>query len=279
MTEIAEWHPEGPQLADYANGRLSGPRGSVIGGSIEAHLIACESCRTAVAAHVPEQRLSTVWNTVRERVDAPKRSLIERLMTRCGLPEADVRVLLATPTLRLAWLAGMVATLGFGVWAAHARGGNDLPFLLVAPLLPVLGVASAFTPRLDPAYDVARAASYSAVRLVLVRSVAVVTATIVLGFAAALALPVLSLAVAAWLLPALSLTCVVLAIATWWEPQRAAAIVAAGWVVAVVGIARESTDPLAAFGASGQVAVTALGIAALVVFIVRHNSVDAWSSR
>jgi hypothetical protein len=173
----------------------------------------------------------------------------------------------------------MTATLAFGVWAAHARNGSDLPFLLVAPLLPVLAIASAFAPQLDPAYDVARAAPYSAVRLVLVRSIAVLATTIVLGFTAALALPVLSLTVAAWLMPALSLTCAVLAIATWWDPQRAAAVVATGWVVGVLAAARESTDPLAAFSATGQYAVTALGLAALAVFVVRHNSVDAWRKR
>src|SRR3954471_22392401 len=270
-THYAEWHPEGAQLADYARGLLSGPRGAVLGGSIEAHLMACATCRSAVATHAPEQRLAAVWTTVEERIDAPRRSAAERLFNRCGLPEADVRVLLATPSLRLAWVLGMVATLSFAVWAAHARGGNDLPFLLVAPLLPVLAVASAFTRRLDPAHDVARAAPYSALRLVLVRSVAVLATTIVLGFTAALALPVLSLTIAAWLLPALSLTCVVLAVATWWEPQRAALVVATAWVTTVGVVARESRDPLEAFGASGQYAVTVLGLAALTVFVVRHN--------
>lgn len=279
MTQLADWHPEEAQLADYSRGGLSGPRGAVIGASIEAHLMACGSCRGVAATHVSDQRLAAVWTLVEERVDAPPRTWAERLLTRCGLPEADVRVLLATPSLRLAWLAGMAATLAFGVWAAHARGGNDLPFLLLAPLLPVLAVASAFTAGLDPAHDVARAAPYSAVRLVLVRSVAVLATTIVLGFAAALALPVLSVTVAAWLLPALSLTCVVLAMATWWEPQRAAAVVAAGWVVAVGLAARETTDPLAAFSATGQVAVAVLGVTALTVFVVRHNSVDAWRTR
>ena len=72
----------------------------------------------------------------------------------------------------------------------HSTGWAALiPFLFIAPLLPLAAVAAAFSPRLDPAFDLARAAPISGAWLLCVRSVAVIAVTLVPTVAAALLLP------------------------------------------------------------------------------------------
>ena len=62
-------------------------------------------------------------------------------------------------------------------------------FLALAPVLPVAGVAVAFGPRTDPLHEVAVAAPYSSFRLLLLRSAAVLTTSLLLAVPAAALLP------------------------------------------------------------------------------------------
>jgi hypothetical protein len=61
-------------------------------------------------------------------------------------------------------------------------------FLVVAPLGPLAGVAVAFAGGLDPTREIGLAAPYSGLRLLLVRTAAVVAVTVPIVGAAALAL-------------------------------------------------------------------------------------------
>ena len=77
-------------------------------------------------------------------------------------------------------------------------------FLLVAPLLPLAGVAAAYGPLVDPAYELALAAPLGSLRLLLLRAVAVVAVDdAARRWPRALALPGLDWTAAAWLLPSL----------------------------------------------------------------------------
>jgi hypothetical protein len=69
-----EWHIDGDDLADYAEGRT----GPVMLASVEAHLIACERCRSALSMRVhaddarDDTRADRVWAGCR-RVDRGNR--------------------------------------------------------------------------------------------------------------------------------------------------------------------------------------------------------------
>src|SRR6202041_3951923 len=63
------------------------------------------------------------------------------------------------------------------------------PFLLVAPLLVLTGVAAAFLPTFDPAFRLAVAAPFSGFTLLLVRAVAALAAALVPVVGAAFLLP------------------------------------------------------------------------------------------
>jgi hypothetical protein len=152
-----------------------------------------------------------------------------------------------------------------------------MAFLLVAPLLPVAGVAVAYGPHVDPAHELGVAAPLSGLRLLLLRTAAVVGATAALAAVAALALPGLDWTAAAWLLPALGLTLAALAVATTTGPATACALVAAAWVTAVLAAWRSSGDPLTAFGSAGQLACLAVAAAGAALVLARRETFETGS--
>jgi len=169
-------------------------------------------------------------------------------------------------------------SLSFATLAAFASGGTALaPFLLAAPLAPVLGVAAAYGPLVDPAYELSLAAPLGSFRLLVLRAVAVVASTTLLAAVAALALPGLDWTVAAWLLPSLGLTLAALGLATSLGPVTSGALVSFTWILIVLGAWQASGDPLNAFGDAGQLACLGVALAGLAAVLVRRDSFDIGS--
>ena len=200
------------------------------------------------------------------------------MLVRAGVGEPTARLLAVTPALRGSWLLAIVTVLALAVVSAHARGPQGvMAFLIVAPLLPLAGVAAAYGPLVDPAHEITLAAPLGSFRLLVLRAVAVVAVTAAIAAAAAIALPALDWTVAAWLLPSLGLTLAGLGLATTFNPVASSALVAATWVCIVLGAWRASGDPLSAFGDTGQ--LTCLGIAAagLAAVLARRDSFETRS--
>ena len=187
--------------------------------SVEAHLLACAACRALLSPAIDPQRLETIWDEVVERALTPRPNPVERFLTRCGLSEATVRVVTTTPSLRLAWTLALMAVLVFALMAAGTGEQGVRWFLVVAPLLPVAGVACAYGPAADPAYELTVAAPYHTVRLILARSCAVIGTCVFLTGLTSLFLPAGAPAVA-WLLPSLALSAATLALATRIGPDQ-----------------------------------------------------------
>jgi hypothetical protein len=260
------WHADPDLLERYAAGRLP----DAAAWSLETHVNRCDACRLDLVptAGLSGDRLSAIWADVDGRVRAAERPALERILVRGGVPEHHARLLLATPSLTRSWLVGVVIVLVLavaGAWSGPVGGAAPLPFLLLAPLLPVAGVALAFGPRVDPAHDLTVIAPMASSRLLLSRTVAVLATSFVSAGIGTLALPVLGWAVAGWMLPALTLTAVTLAVSTRWDPLPAAATVAGAWIALVVGAEAASAVPLAAFGPGGQALAATLLVVSVVV--------------
>ncbi len=261
---MTTWHASPEDLRRYADGSAD----VATAASVEAHVVRCTTC--AVALSPAGQRLDAIWAGVVDRIDRPRRTLVERLLVALHVREADARLLAATPSLQASWLVALVAVLAVAV--AVAGQSVVSPLVLLAPLLPVAGVAVAYGPQFDPAYEVSVAAPYPAMRLLLLRASAVLVTSCVLAGTAALLRPDAALA-AAWLLPALGLTVTTLALSTWWDPVVAGTAVACGWVAVVSELARR--HDLAGVGTAGmQLTCLGLAVAAGLVFLRRRRTFD-----
>jgi hypothetical protein len=265
------WHVDRSMLARYVSGDLGDA--SVL--SIEAHLLSCAECRDALPPFIDPARLDRMWTGVRDIVHAPRPRVAERLLVRLGVRDHVARLLVVAPSLQLAWLASMVVSLAFAVIASHWFGGGNLPFLVVAPIVPVVGVAWSFDGPRDPVWEIGRTTATGGLRLTLIRSVAVLGVSAVVSAITSLALPRPGWGAAAWLLPALALTVLTLALSTTSvSTEPAAGSVCAGWVVAVVVASRAGSDQLAAFGAPGQAVVGVVLAVSTAVLIVRRDALD-----
>jgi hypothetical protein len=269
------WHVDNSLMERYFASELDDARAA----SIEAHVIACPECRTRIARGVETARVDHIWREVRDSIDKPRRGALEAFLVRLGLRDHIARLIVATPSLTASWLIAVSVTLVWAVVAARAGGRGVLAFLVIAPLIPLAGIAFSFGPRIDPTYEVGVASPMHGLRLLLLRAGCVLgTAMLLIGIAS-IGLPDIGWKAAAWLLPALGVSLASMALATWMDPLWAAGIVGFGWVASTSlsplwrrGV--PTLDRIPAFDAGGQTAFLVLIGLAVVVLIVRGRRFD-----
>jgi hypothetical protein len=225
---------------------------------------------------VTSQRLDANWRAIVAELDAPARSKLERVLLMLRMPESIARTLVATPALRRAWFVATGVALLFGLGAADTTkpGASLLMLLALAPMVPVVGVTLAYGPGSDPAHEVTLATPMSGLRLVLLRSTAVVACSIAAAGIAMLLLRDKTWMSIAWLVPSLALPAVCLALSTFMAPRRAAVLVGVLWLVPLSVINRNVTDELVVFRQWGQLALVVLGIGAAAMVVVRREAFD-----
>lgn len=261
------WHADEALLTAYVDGGLD----AVSGASVEQHLTHCADCRGTLRPLVDTSVLDLAWAGIRDAVESPPQPLVVRLARRCGLDEPTSVLLAATATLRTAWLAGALVALGFATFAAAWAGESGIaPFLLVAPMVPVLGVAAAYGPHGDPLESLVATAPYGRTRLILARTLAVLVTALPFTFLLALTLPGPDWLAAAWLGPALALVPITMAVSSFLGPRNGAAFVALAWcgVVALSTRTMPATWPVEA---TQQLVYLGLAGAAVVVLVVRSR--------
>ncbi|MEO7555346.1 MAG: zf-HC2 domain-containing protein [Acidimicrobiales bacterium] len=272
MTD-ASWHVPPPALARFADD--AGSIDAVTASSIEAHLVACDACRRALAAATAPAGIATSWDAVADRVDVPASSAAERLLGRLGFGGGVARLVAATPALRAAGLAA-VAALAAAAAGASRIADTEGPFLVLAPLVPLVAVAATFAPTTDPAGEAGVATSLHGAGLLVRRAAAVLGASFFVLGLAAVALPDLGPVAAAWVLPALALVIAALALGTYVRVEPAVAALASSWVVAVLSVrwleGRDVAYPDSApFTASGQLVALGIALAAGAVAVARRD--------
>jgi hypothetical protein len=262
------WHLDPEAIRRYAQGTAPPD----LAASAEAHLMKCATCRDAIASHVDTRRVEAIWHEVADRVDAPRPSWPERMLARLGAGEATARLVAATPTLRGPWLLGIAGVLALSVWAAQVDERFLRMFLVAAPLGPLAGVALAFAGGLDPTREIGLAAPYSGLRLLLIRTAAVLAVTVPIVTAAGLALPGSHWLAAAWLLPTAGLTCAALALTARMTPVVAVGVVATAWVLVTTPTAMVGHLDLA-FGVGAQIFWLAVAVGGGLWLAVTRNTV------
>ena len=265
------WHLDDDTLRRYVERTDSLAEGA----SAEQHLLSCEPCRARVTAAASVIELSVidfaaVWDRTRNAVEVPRPSVFERLLRGAGLPAQEARLVAVASAFRGVWLVGVAAVLAFAALAAafgHARG--VWLFLSVAPVVPCLVVAAGYDPRLDPALEPELVTPYPVLRLVLLRTVAVLALALPAVLLSGLVVP--GETAFAWLLPAAGFVAVVLAASTWVSPLRAAVAVSSAWLAAVWLLAFRSGSPGAVLQGRAQAGFLVLAAASFAVFLVRRG--------
>ncbi|WP_217245245.1 zf-HC2 domain-containing protein [Streptomyces sp. AC602_WCS936] len=247
------WHVDEADLRAYARGELAAPALW----SADAHLTACAHCRAALAGVSDPAALDAGWERLDAELDAPRPGWFEGLLVRCGVGDGTARLLAATPVLRRSWLGAVAAVLLTTFLVAYAAGASGTPtlFLAAAPLLPLASVALAYGPALDPTYEMAVVSPLHGFRLLMIRTVAVLSVALGVGGLASLAMPGYGLRALAWLLPGLALTATGLALTPRLGPVAAPSVVAGAWVAVLLAAdaaGPAGDDPLAPFTAAGQ---------------------------
>ena len=259
------WHADRDLLAAYVAGALD----PINGASVEQHLDRCAECRAHIRPLVDVPMLDQAWSGIRDAVESPELPLPARVARRLGVSEATSILLGATASLRTAWLSSAFVALAFAVAAVSWSGGGALaPFLLVAPLVPVLGVAAAYGPHEDPLESLIVTAPYGRTRLILLRTLGVLVSVLPCAIALGFFVPGPVWLAVAWLGPALALVPVMMALSSFVGPRVGAVVVAIGWsgVVLLSLRALPATWPVEA---QQQLVYAALAGISLVVLFVR----------
>ena len=255
------WHVETETLSRYQGGDVD----RVTAASVEAHVTACAECRSGLL--VDSDWLARSWAGIAEHVEPGERSVVERVLTWVGVPPHLARVVAVTPSLRPSWLIAVTLTLVFASLASRLvqPGSFDL-FVVLAPLIPVAGVAVAYGRLGDPAHDITVATPTDHLRLLLLRVAAVTGFAVVLSLVLDLGVPS-TRATGIWILPALAMTLVTLALGTRFTMWMAASTSAVVWIgLLSVFLARPEERLPAMFGVQAQIMFFVVAVIAALLF-------------
>jgi hypothetical protein len=181
----------------------------------------------------PDVDLDRVWTGVAAQVWLRRPGWIERLAARLLRSPGLARALVITPSLLIGWviatavilLAGMAATLG-----------THTPYVaLFDPAVAAAGIAYAYGPGIDPAWELSQSMAVSDRMVLLARALAVFGLNAVLGLLASAASGAAVAVTFGWLVPMTAVCALALAAAT--LARSANVGVAAGisgWVITVL---------------------------------------------
>ena len=205
------------------------------------------------AAGPADVDLDRVWTGVATQVWRRDPGRVERLAGRLLRSPGLARALVVTPSLLLAWIIATVVVLFAGAGATLATG---TPYVaLLAPAVAAAGIAYAYGPGIDPAWELSRSMAVSDRMVLLVRALAVFGLNAALGLAASALSGAAAALTFGWLIPMTAACALALAVAT--VTRLAIVGVAAGvagWMIAV----------LSGAAASGQL-TTAVTSSALIL--------------
>jgi hypothetical protein len=187
-------------------------------------------CREAVPSDVD---LSRVWLGVAAQVWRRQPGWLERVAGRLLRSPGLARALVTTPSLLIGWIIASAVVLVAGVLATL---GTGTPYVaLVAPAVAAAGIAYAYGPGIDPAWELSQSMAVSDRMVLLVRALAVFGLNAALGLAASAVSGAAAAVTFGWLVPMTAVCALALAAATLARSANVGVAAGlAGWVIAVL---------------------------------------------
>jgi hypothetical protein len=181
----------------------------------------------------PDVDLGRVWLAVAAQVWRREPGWAERAARRLLRSPGLARALVTTPSLLLGWLIATVAVLVAGMVATLTTGTPYVP--LFAPVVAAVGIAYAYGPGIDPAWELSRSMAVSDRMVLLVRALAVFGLNAALGLGASAASGAAAALTFGWLLPMTAVCCLALAAATLARSANVGVVAGlAGWAITVL---------------------------------------------
>jgi hypothetical protein len=203
---------------------------------LEAELVRVVAQRAAALQHPAERAAPGSWQSLtpdtREWLRPP--GVIERLAARLLRSPGLARALVTTPSLWLGWVVATVVVLAAGIAATLETG---TPYVaLFAPAVAAAGIAYAYGPGIDPAWELSQSMAVSDRMVLLVRGLAVFALNAALGLAASAASGAAAAVTFGWLVPMTAVCMLALAAATVARSANAGVAAGlAGWAITVLG--------------------------------------------
>jgi hypothetical protein len=189
----------------------------------------------SLAGHGPgpgDVDLGGVWLGVAAQVWRRRPGLAERAAGRLLRSPGLARALVTTPSLLAGWLIATAVVLMAGVFATLGTGTPYVP--LLAPAVAGAGIAYAYGPGIDPAWELSRSMAVSDRMGLLVRALAVFALNAAMGLAASAASGAAAAVTFGWLVPMTAVCALALAAATLARSANVGvAVGVAGWVIVV----------------------------------------------
>lgn len=228
-----------------------------------AHVAGCVDCQARYSLAALDVDLERVWSGVAAEVWSEPVSLVERLAGRLLGSPGLARALVTTPSLVLSWVVASAIVLGIGVVVTRTTGTAWVA--LLAPGLAGIGIAYAYGPGIDPAFELSQTMAISDRLVLLVRGLTVFAVYAVLGVLASLFTATASGITLGWLEPMTTVSALALATAILARSANVGvAIGLAGWGLVVLGSAVSTHDLSTAVV---QQALTPAYLAATVLFL------------
>jgi hypothetical protein len=159
--------------------------------------------------------------------------LVERATGRLLRSPGLARALVTTPSLLLPWLIASVVVLAAG--AGVTLGTGEPLVALLAPAVAAAGIAYAYGPGIDPAWELSRSMAVSDRMVLLVRALGVFAVDAALGLAASAASGAAAGITFGWLVPMTAACALALGAATVTRSANTGVAAGlAGWAIAVL---------------------------------------------
>ena len=275
MTFDYDWHVPVDRLERYA----AGAAGPIEQDSIEAHLLACDHCRSNLAAARPAAAPAhdAMLRAITDRIDQPRR--------RFHRSTGALQVSFASPVLvGASALLAMALLVAVGVVAAIEPPFSIAVLMALAPIAPVVAAVVGFWPTTDPAGAISDATALAGGRLPFLRALFATAVSAAAGLISSAFTPLGWSDALVWLAPGFAFAAIVIAAATWMNPLRVAVGVGAGWCVICMLWARghrsldtvDAIDDFATHGARIQIVCLAVIVVASIVTLSRRDAQPNW---
>ena len=177
--------------------------------------------------------LDRVWLGVAAQVWRRRPGPVERVTGRLLRSPGLGRALVTTPSLLFGWLIATVVILLAGIGFTL---GTGRPWVaLLAPAVAAAGIAYAYGPGIDQAWELSQSMAVSDRMVLLIRALAVFGLNAILGLAASAASGAAAAVTFGWLVPMTAACALALAVATATRsPNTGAAAGMSGWLIVIL---------------------------------------------